>query len=226
MLLLAVLFFSLGQWQYGRAAQSRALAARFAAAESAEASTALPGGDDRYAHVRVRGRYLPERQFLLDNVVESGRVGYYVLTPYALDGERELVLVNRGFVVAEPDRSVLPDVAVAGGERTIAGHVDVLPRPGLRLEEPSPPSGAPVAVTVLTYPTAAEVAARLGRPVHNYQLRLAATEPDGFVRDWRPAGIGPERHLAYAWQWWALAVAAAGAGLVLAVRVRGKRNAS
>jgi surfeit locus 1 family protein len=224
MLALAALFFGLGQWQYGRAADSRALAARFAAGESAAVSATAPRADERYARFRLTGRYLPEQQFLLDNVVEAGRVGYYVLTPFAVDADRALVLVNRGFVAAAPDRGVLPDVAVGGGVRTITGHVDVLPRPGLRLAEPAAPRAA-APVTVLNFPTAAELAARLGRPVHNYQLRLGAAEPDGDARDWRSAGVPPERHLAYAGQGWALAAAAAGTGVVLAVRARGQRHA-
>lgn len=226
MLLLAVLFFELGQWQHARAAQSRALLERFAAGERAGTSSAVPRADDRYAHFRLYGRYLPQHQFLLDNIVHDGHVGYYVLTPFAIPGEHELVLVNRGFVAAEPERSLLPNVAVGGGERTLTGHVDVLPRPGLRLEAPAVPSGVPAPVTVLTYPTAADLAARLGRPVHDYQLRLAAGEEDGYVREWQAAGIPPERHLAYAWQWWALAAGAAGAGVVLGWRARGKRDAS
>lgn len=226
MLLLAAVFFGLGQWQYGRAAQSRALLERFAAGERAAASTDASEDPERYTHFRLAGRYLPERQFLLDNIVEAGRVGYYVLTPFAVAGDTEIVLVNRGFVAAKPNRGVLPDVAVGSNERTIRGHVDVLPKPGLRLAEPAAPGAATAPVTVLTYPTAAEIAARLGRPVHNYQLRLAADEPDGHLRDWRAAGMPPERHLAYAWQWWALAAAAAGAGAVLAWRARGKRDAS
>ncbi len=225
MLLLAPVFFALGQWQYGRAAQSRALLESFAAGEHGAASTSVPRAAERYKHFRLAGRYVPERQFLLDNIVEAGRVGYYVLTPFEIEGEPELVLVNRGFVAASLDRSVLPDVAVGGGERTIRGHVDVLPKPGLRLEAPAAAGLATAPVTVLTYPTADDIAARLGRPVHNYQLRLAADEPDGYLRDWRAAGMPPERHLAYAWQWWALAVAAALTGAVLAWRARGTRNA-
>ena len=33
-----------------------------------------------------------------------------------------------------------------------------------------------------------------------------SAEPDGFVRDWKPSGLTPERHLGYAFQWFALAL--------------------
>ena len=54
---------------------------------------------------------------------------------------------------------------------------------------------------------AAEIAADLGRPV---LPRILLSDPDatsGFVREWTPNVMPPERHAAYAFQWFALAVA-------------------
>jgi surfeit locus 1 family protein len=36
---------------------------------------------------------------------------------------------------------------------------------------------------------------------------LDADEPDGFLRDWRPQLLSPEKHLGYAMQWFAMALA-------------------
>src|SRR5690606_9125464 len=91
----------------------------------------------RYRKVAATGRYVPDRQILLDNVVRDGMAGYYVLTPFAPDGGGPWVIVNRGWVRADFDRSVLPDVTVDGTMRSIDGVLDRLPSPGLRLgEEP------------------------------------------------------------------------------------------
>ena len=46
-------------------------------------------------------------------------------------------------------------------------------------------------------------------------ILLDAQEPDGFVRDWQPPGLPPERHSAYALTWFALALTL----LVLYVRL-------
>jgi surfeit locus 1 family protein len=137
-------------------------------------------------------------------------------------GARERVLVNRGWVPAGGDRAVLPDVGVGTGARTVTGRLERLPRPGMRLgAETGDERGAAV---VLQYPTAAELARRLGEPVFDYQLLLDPGEDDGYVRDWRAPGVAPERHLSYAGQWLALAVGALAAAIVMAVRtVRRKR---
>ena len=71
----AVLAFAgLGQWQLGRGAEKRALAAEFGADGQPivlpNDSRALP----RYQPVAASGRYDPEHQFLLDNQIQKGRV--------------------------------------------------------------------------------------------------------------------------------------------------------
>ena len=38
-------------------------------------------------------------------------------------------------------------------------------------------------------------------------LLLDKDQPGGFVREWNPVVVGPERHVGYAVQWFALAAA-------------------
>ncbi len=45
-------------------------------------------------------------------------------------------------------------------------------------------------------------------------------QPDGFVRDWRPPGMTPEKHVGYAIQWFGLATTVAVTWLVLSFRPR------
>lgn len=205
------LFLSLGAWQLGRMQEKRALLAAFAA-RGAEPPRRGPISDAdarrlRFARLRVHGRYDSEHQVLLDSIVRAGRPGYYVLTP--LRHGDEAVLVNRGWLPASADRSAgLPPLAVGDGPRDVTGRIERLPAPGLRLAA-APPDPAAAWPRRLLYPTAAELAAQIGYPVHDYQLLLDPAAPDGFLRDWQPAvGFGPMRHLAYAVQWFGFALAA------------------
>jgi surfeit locus 1 family protein len=214
--LLAVLFASLALWQYRRAEESRATLAQFA---SAGIEDALPRELDdgrRFHRLSVDGAYVAEPQFLLDNMLHEGVAGYHVLTALRVPGRRERLLVNRGWVPVGRDRGVLPNVAVDGGERTVVGRLERLPRPGLRLGEQSAERSD--STVVLQYPTAAELAVRLGEPVLDYQLLLDADAADGFVRDWQAPGLAPERHLAYAGQWLALCLGAFGTAAVMALK--------
>ena len=115
-------------------------------------------------------------------------------------------------------RASCPTSASTPGSQRVTGRLERLPRPGLRLGADDAGGGSAAPAVVLQYPTAAELARRLGEPVLDYQLLLDAEAPDGYVRQWRAPGVAPERHLAYAGQWWALAAGAFVAASVMAFR--------
>lgn len=228
---LALIGALLGNWQLERADANRVLRERFAAGATLpplafDGPPATLDDDLRYRRVRIAGEYVTEPQFLLDNRVRSGQVGYEVLTLFQpLSGEPWL-LVNRGWLPADPDRRILPAIGVAGGERAVVGMLDRLPRAGLALEGAVPRPGAgPRAVSVVSFPTAADLAALAGRPLADLQLKLDEGEPDGFERAWEAPGLPPERNLAYAGQWFLLAAAAAaGAIWVVIAAVRRRKT--
>ncbi len=207
-------FVSLGWWQVGRAREKQAMIDSFA--RGTQTSVRLAAGvtvDElpRYQHVTAEGRYDTSRQVLLDNMPsKTGLPGYRVLTPFVREagGDERVLLVDRGWVPLGGSREVLPDVAVDGGRRAVAGRLDRLPAPGVRV-------GAAGSVgetrwpRVLNFPRSADLAAALGRPVEARIMLLDPAAPDGFERAWRPSiGSGPERHLGYAIQWFALALVA------------------
>jgi surfeit locus 1 family protein len=217
----------LAHWQWQRAQESRETEARFDAAAQLAPLTTPPSDTAaqslRYRRLSVRGAFVPGRQFLLDNIVEDGRAGYDVLTPFRpLDGDRWL-LVNRGWLPANPDRRVLPDIRIDASARVIAGRIDRLPRPGLDLGSGERGGDGAAAVTVLSYPTTDELGRRLGRRVYSYQLLLDAGAAGGFTRDWRAPGLSPERHLAYAGQWVLFAGGAIGGAIAILLRSRKER---
>jgi len=228
LLLFAALFARLGQWQLRRAEETRALGERFAAAADEPALDHAPDAATdalRFRRLRVHGTYLADHQFLLDNQIRDGVVGYDVLTPLRLADDHRRLLVNRGWVAADLDRRVLPDVGVEATQREVGGRIERLPRPGVRLGDGSI-SAASGPVAVVVYPTAHELGAQLGEPLLDYQLLLDDDAPDGFVREWRAPGLAIERHLAYAGQWLLLALGSFGAGAAIAFKSVRKNRAS
>ncbi|HEU4619094.1 MAG TPA: SURF1 family protein [Gammaproteobacteria bacterium] len=209
-----------GLWQLHRAAESRAIEAALAEAEAAPPLDALPSSAEgaAYRSIELEGRYVPERQFLLDNAVMNGRPGYFVLTPFDPVDTQRSVIVNRGWVPGSADRSVLPRVPVDGDRRTIRGRLAPLPAPGIRLGAPDE-GDANEALAVLSYPTMADLERRLGRPLFGLEVQLDGDQPDGFARQWSaPVVMSPTRHLAYVGQWWVFAALAFGIAGVLAAR--------
>ncbi len=193
--LLAALFGSLGAWQLRRADENRALAEQFAAggaAPLADLPAALTDAN-RFHAVEVRGAYAAAPQFLLDNMLHDGVAGYHVLTVLRVEGLARRVIVNRGWIGGGSDRRTLPDVSASTEPRLITGRIERLPQPGIRLGEPPVLASVPMteSVAVVEYPTMAELAARLGQPLFDYQLLLDPAESGGYARDWQRPGRRP-----------------------------------
>ncbi|WP_262048990.1 SURF1 family protein [Bradyrhizobium sp. Bra78] len=102
-----VLLIALGVWQIERRAWKLALIDRVeqrihAPAQPVPSPTswlAVSAANDEYRHVSVAGRFLHDRETLVQAVTEEG-AGYWVLTPLQRS-DGTTVLVNRGFVPSE-----------------------------------------------------------------------------------------------------------------------------
>lgn len=204
------LFVNLGLWQLRRADQKAQLQAAYERGEQTTVTLNAADADTltRYQRVRARGRYVDERQILLDNMPSAqGRPGYRVLTPFELDAGG-WILVDRGWVPMGNRRTDLPQLQVSGEMRDVLGRLDKLPQPGLRLGD-----GAKQADTtwplVLNFPERETIEHALGVGIGSYILLLDASEPNGFEREWQVlTRFGPERHIGYAVQWFAFAFVA------------------
>jgi surfeit locus 1 family protein len=203
----------LGVWQLRRAEQKRAVYAAFAVGADAtlaleRATPSLP----RYQHVEATGAYDPARQILIDNMINAqGRAGYYVITPFELQ-DGGWVLVNRGWVPVGASRAEKPQIAVGPQIRELRGRTDNMPVAGIRLGDRE--ALAPPYPVVANFPTRAEIERLLRLQESDFTnaaelVLLDPGAPDGYLREWHPAGFPPERHIAYAVQWFGLALALA-----------------
>lgn len=211
---LLILFVSLGRWQWGRYEAKRPVWEAFERGSdpAVPLGAAATTGFERFAHVRVSGRWDGARQFVLDNRSLAGRPGYEILTPLLLADGRVL-LVNRGWVPFGGYRERLPEIALPeaeGGEAgivTLAGRLDELPSRGLESGR-APPAMAGQWPRVTSFPQAGELAAALG--TQRLERRILLLDPSdpapGFERRWRPPGVAPDTHWGYAIQWWGFAV--------------------
>lgn len=203
------LFVALGFWQWNRGEHRSALWQDFTRgdAPAVEATATTLGDLPRFAHVAVRGEFDGERQFLLDNISHDGAPGYEVLSILQLaDGSR--LLVNRGWVPFKGYREQLPEVALASGEvQRITGRLSGLPVAGMASGR-QPPLEAGSWPRVTSFPTHEQMQQTLGAELLEPVLLLDADSGPGYLRDWHPPGIPPERHYSYAVQWWAFALLA------------------
>jgi surfeit locus 1 family protein len=208
-LVLLPLMIGLGIWQLQRADWKQGLVDAHAARAglpAASLQTLLPLTEaDQYRPVTVTGRYDLARQLLLDNRTWQGHPGYEVLTPlHPSDGGMAL-LVNRGWVPADPDRSILPALPGVTGEVRVRATLELPPEKIFRLADvEEAQAGWP---RVVQQPEMAQLEQLLGYPLLPAILLLDRDAEYGFLRDWKPVyGVTPDKHRAYAMQWLTLAL--------------------
>jgi surfeit locus 1 family protein len=205
--LLTVLFVSLGFWQLDRAAEKVSMQRLFNADTG---YTPLSGGMpvQDYQRISASGRFLDDRQFLIDNMILNSRVGFFVITPFEYASNKPLLMVNRGWVAAGPDRSLPLLTPLSAEDIEIRGRVGHLPRVGIRSRDAvSPSSGWP---KLATYPELSDLSRALGRELLSFILLLDPHNADALIRQWQPQGRGPAMHYGYAFQWFAMAAAVVG----------------
>lgn len=207
-----VIFARLGLWQLGRAQEKISMLDAAANAAELPALTQLENvsNDLLYRHVRLRGKFDFDRQFLRDNIVLDKQPGYEVLTPLLLETRDnrapQIVLVNRGWLPLGHDRQQRPDVmpAVKSAAVTEVEGILVKPSKGFTLGEAFDDSqtGWPAVMQYLDYKT---IAARLDTmALLPAVVVLKAQQPQSYAYSWKPVADGPEKHYGYAFQWFAM----------------------
>ncbi|MBC6414033.1 MAG: SURF1 family protein [Chromatiales bacterium] len=205
--LVSSLLAGLGRWQLERMYQKRQILEQYQQRQVAEPSSGLPSVDDdlekwRYRRVRLNGRLLSDRQFLLDNQVLDGRVGFNVLTPMELDDGRT-VLIDRGWVAMGAVRKDIPDVRVTTEINNIVGTIYI------PFGKPFALSGATVGEVgwprIVQYLDFIALGDLLGSSLMPMVVRMSPQQSGGYQRKWQIIPMSADKHLAYAVQWFALA---------------------
>jgi len=200
------LLLALGNWQLTRAAEKeQALELLDARRKAPPASLAEFGTQDAAKldarRVLLRGRYLPEKSFLLDNRVLDGRVGYELLMPFA-DSAGTTVFVNRGWLQARSTRDKLPEITTPSGTLELLGELYVTS--GDARTELFATDGWPSVVQAVDVPA---LSARAGVQAFPHVVRLAPEQPGVTPANWPRVNMNPDRHRAYAMQWFLMAIA-------------------
>ncbi|MEQ1438396.1 SURF1 family protein [Fontimonas sp. SYSU GA230001] len=197
----------LGIWQLQRGLAKAALIEHYRTADTMPPRQVTSGAwadPDAVQRGWAVGRFDADMQLLLDNQSRNRVPGYHVWTPLRLpDGGT--VLVDRGWIPADGDRSKLPALPAPTGEMRVEGYWKPLPRPGMRLDVDNC-AGGPWP-RIVQYPTVEELRCLYGNFVPDGILLLDPGLPGGFARDWAAGPeMSPSKHYAYAGQWFVFAL--------------------
>jgi surfeit locus 1 family protein len=215
--LLALLFFylfiSLGLWQLDRAEYKKNLYLEFESRQIAEAidfnlpeNFQLEVSQLLWRNILAEGEFLEKSQILLDNQVENTKAGYFVYTPFRLFNSNKVVLVNKGWVLADKDRSVVPALEYTQEIVKIIGVIKEIPKTGLLLKE-TPPEKMNEQVYRVQRINTEELGKLTKEKISPYIIRLEPESEHGYVRNWRVPGSDESKHKGYAFQWFAFAAA-------------------
>jgi len=204
-----LVLMSLGVWQLNRAqVKLQTQQELISSLEQVELEILKPlkdGAVQRFRHVRIKGYFDTEHQYLLDNRIEKGQPGFLVITPFIYSVNNAVILVNRGWLPLGNTRKDLPKIPVTGEIRLIRGIIADLPGK-------LPSFGISATVSDGTWPKIIrdveidQIGQELGYTVPPYLLQLAQENSAAYAQNWQPVANGPEKNQSYAIQWFAMAL--------------------
>jgi surfeit locus 1 family protein len=186
-------------WQFDRAAYKHELANRY---DARQAAAPIVAGQDSepddmaFRRVEATGLFHPDKAVWLDNRVHEGKAGFQVIMPLELSNKAGFVVVNRGWVAANRDRSSLPYVTTPQGVVTVQGVAVVPSETVFELSERTVEGRTWQNFTLSRYRKAYS-----GLDLRGYVIRQSNDLSDGLNRQWAAPGSGVERNRIYAVQW-------------------------
>lgn len=205
-LVAVVIMFALGFWQLERANNKELRLTQIEQRQqrsqiSLQALTTIES-DFRDIKFNAGGELLSDQLFLLDNRINKGRVGYEILVP--LKTEIGLLMVNMGWVPAGATRQNLPVINLPKGTFSLSGIAATPDKNPMITETAEVGQSWPVVIQQMDFEVFQSF---LNAPVLDFVMLLDEEQELGFVRNWQPVVMPPEKHLAYAIQWFGLALA-------------------
>lgn len=206
---LATLFIVLGFWQIQRAEEKNLMQEKLQErmrAEPFEYTAAL--GENwqlwQYRRVILRGRFIAEKQVLIDNRVHNGKAGYHVITPFIDADTGRFILLNRGWITTGVNRNVLPDIVTPKDEVLVAGRISVVrSRPPMLARDARPDE---YNEKVWSYLDVDYFKQKTGLRVEPYIVLVDSDLNDQLARDWPVINTKTGMHIGYAIQWFVFAI--------------------
>ena len=154
--------------------------------------------------VTLTGTFNNEYSFLLDNQAYQGSLGYRVIKLFQDQKSNTSVLVNLGWIQGGINRSFIPEIEDIAGPLSFKGKVRILEPPILLLDE---------ALKVDTWPQRIQsvdinkISMLLDQTILPFVIYVDNDDSLGYIKEWVPIVMSPEKHRGYAFQWFSLGLA-------------------
>lgn len=208
-LMILPVLLNLGFWQLDRAEEKRELIELFKKQNDSgplliKDNTKIENSFN-YRNSQVEGNYISTKLIFIDNKIHQGKTGVYVLTPFKLKNSEYSILVNRGWVPMAADRSYLPEIQTTTNLLKLSGKIKILTEEPFTVgDQFQSNKGWPA---LMQWVNVSEVEKKSKLKLLPYIFLLDKKEQSGFVRNWKPVVMLPEKSTSYAVQWFSLAFA-------------------
>jgi cytochrome oxidase assembly protein ShyY1 len=145
-----------------------------------------------------------DQVFLLDNQVHKGRAGYQVIRLFHDEPSAMKVLVNLGWIPGNTDRAIIPVVEQINGNKQFSGKLRVIEPPFVLADEDLLKEHWPQRIQAIYID---KIARFLDINLPPFVVYVDNNESPGYIKEWVPIVMPPEKHRGYAFQWFSLAVA-------------------
>lgn len=208
-LLVLPVLLKLGFWQLDRAEEKRELIALF---KQQNEQGPISINDKlkldlklNYREAKVSGNYDSGKQIYIDNKIYQGKLGVYAVTPFKLKNSEFSILVNRGWVPMAQDRNSLPDIKTDTDLLNLAGKIKIVENKPFTLGDKFQSNdGWPALIQWLNIK---DIEQKSQLKLLPYIFLLDDKDKSGYVREWKPVVMLPEKSISYAVQWFSLALA-------------------
>lgn len=211
-----ITMISLGNWQIYRAQEKEERheqIGRLSEQPAVSISNDLVSIEDfKFKQVEARGTFITSHTIYLDNKMYKGTAGYHIVMPLKLAESSMHVLVNRGWVPAGRDRSILPIVTTPTDTVIVTGRAVSVPTKVFALSDEI------VAGQVWPNLQLERVQQVTGLDLQPVMILQQDEWSDGLVRQWDRPDSGASVSWNYAAQWYGMATIVMIIYLVLSVK--------
>lgn len=217
-LLILPILLRLGFWQLERAEEKKQLLQSIDQIQSQPMVSLITldsnAAVNQYRQVSAEGEFIKGRYWLVDNSVHLGKVGYEVVSPFVLTN-KQIILVNRGWVAAPLLRSELPVIQDIWGQIQLQGRLTT-PSDNRLARELEADKNWPKRIQKLQIDKAM---LQLGAVLMPWVMQLSPESEYALAMEWKNVNVSPAKHQAYAVQWFAMSVALGIALIVVNIRI-------
>lgn len=155
-----------------------------------------------HARIELEAQLNAETFWLLEGRIYRGEPGYEVLMPASL-ASGETIIVNRGWVSANQDRRLLPEISTSSIRQRFWGELREPTQTALVDEKDNPLQRWPHRILEADIAVMSE---QLGLELAPLVFTLAVDHPQAFVIQPSRLNMSPEKHHGYALQWFGMAI--------------------